>query len=235
MEEANSIHISLQAFAAAREALGFQERAVSLPQGSTITDLLAYLVTTYPGFEALQDRMVVTVNQVFASRDQVLCQSDQVAVFPPVSGGVSETHVALSASPLDEVSQIDRVTEPGTGAIVTFRGVVRNENLGRRVSHLEYEAFAEMAMARLRQVVEEARDRWPLIRRVSLVHRTGRMDIGETAVLIAVGAAHRNDGAFEAARYAIDRVKEIVPIWKKEAWSEGEEWLEGDYRPTAGE
>jgi molybdopterin synthase catalytic subunit len=92
-----------------------------------------------------------------------------------------------------------------------------------------------MAVAKLRQVVTEARERWPKIRRVTVVHRVGHLDPGETAVLVAVGAPHRDDGAFEATRFIIDRIKEIVPIWKKEGWSDGARWLEGEYRPQPGE
>ena len=141
------------------------------------------------------------------------------------------THAALSAAPLDPLALVKMVAEPGAGAVVTFDGIVRDNNLGRQVRCLEYEAYPEMAEAKLRQIVAEARGRWPLLRGVAVVHRTGRLEIGETAVLVAVGAAHRNDGAFEAARYIIDRTKEIVPIWKKEIWTDGEEWLEGEYHP----
>jgi molybdopterin synthase catalytic subunit len=127
------------------------------------------------------------------------------------------------------------VAEPGAGAAVTFEGLVRDNNLGRRVDYLEYEAYPEMAEAKLRQVVNEARERWPKIRRVAVVHRLGHLDLGETAVLIAIGAPHRDDGAFEAVSYCIDRIKEIVPIWKKEGWADGEVWLEGEYQPRPGE
>ena len=127
------------------------------------------------------------------------------------------------------------VGEPRVGGIVTFAGVVRDNNLGRKVSYLEYEAYPEMAEAKFHQIVEEARERWPAIRGVAIVHRTGRLEIGEMAILVAVGSPHRNDGAFEAARYVIDRTKEIVPIWKKEVWADGAEWLEGEYHPQPSE
>jgi molybdopterin synthase catalytic subunit len=103
------------------------------------------------------------------------------------------------------------------------------------VQSLEYESYPPMAEAKLEQVVAEARERWPAIRGVAVVHRTGHLEIGETAVLVAVGAPHRGDGAFEAARYIIDRTKEIVPIWKQERWTDGAEWLEGEYRPQPRE
>jgi molybdopterin synthase catalytic subunit len=145
------------------------------------------------------------------------------------------TFVGLSAQRIDPLHLSSLVTEPGSGAVVTFAGVVRNQNLGRQVDQLEYEAYPPMAETKLGQIVAEARERWPAIRGVAVVHRTGQLEIGETAVLVAVGAPHRDDGAFEAARYVIDRTKEIVPIWKKETWTEGEEWLEGEYHPRAGE
>jgi molybdopterin synthase catalytic subunit len=145
------------------------------------------------------------------------------------------THAAISEDPINYGVLVELVTEAGAGAVVSFAGVVRDSNLGRPVDYLEYEAYPEMAVAKLRQVVAEARERWPKIRRVAVVHRVGHLEPGETAVLIAVGAPHRDDGAFEATRFIIDRIKEIVPVWKKEGWSDGARWLEGEYRPQPGE
>jgi molybdopterin synthase catalytic subunit len=125
--------------------------------------------------------------------------------------------------------------EPGSGGIVTFIGIVRKENLGRQVRYLEYEAYPEMAEAKIHQVVNEVRERWPRVRGVAIVHRVGHLEIGEAAVFIAIGAPRRDDGAFESVRYTIDRIKEIVPIWKKEVWADGEEWLEGKHFPKVGE
>ena len=116
---------------------------------------------------------------------------------------------------------VARLTNPAIGAIVTFVGVVRGETNGREVRYLEYEAYPEMAEALLRQIGDEIRARWPAIREIAIVHRVGRLPVGETAVVIALSAAHRQD-TFESLRYAIDRLKEIVPIWKKEVWAEGE-------------
>ena len=122
----------------------------------------------------------------------------------------------------DEV--VARLNDPAIGAVVTFVGVVRGETDGREVRCLEYEAYPEMAEETLRQIGEEIRARWPSIRRVTIVHRVGRLEIGETAVVIALSAAHRPE-MFDALHYAIDRLKEIVPIWKKEVWADGEEWV----------
>jgi molybdopterin synthase catalytic subunit len=117
-----------------------------------------------------------------------------------------------------------RVTAPSIGGIVLFVGVVRNENLGRKVLHLEYEAYPEMAEQILAQIGNEIKERWPQVEDLAIVHRIGKLEIGEASVVIAVAGAHR-EGLFDAARYAIDRIKEIAPIWKKEVWAEGEEWL----------
>jgi len=124
---------------------------------------------------------------------------------------------------MDEL--IRAVEDPGAGAIVTFLGVVRDNNLGRRVHYLEYEAYPEMAVPAMERIAEEIRQKWD-VKHVAMVHRVGRMEIGEASVGIAVSAAHRAE-AFEACRYAIDRLKEIVPIWKKEVWEGGEYWIEG--------
>ena len=122
---------------------------------------------------------------------------------------------------VDEV--VASVTDAAVGAVVTFVGVVRGTSEGRQVRYLEYEAYPEMAERTLAQIGEEVRARWPEILRVAIVHRVGRLEIGETAVVIALAAAHR-PGVFDALRFAIDRLKEIVPIWKKEVWIDGEEW-----------
>ena len=136
----------------------------------------------------------------------------------------------ITAQPVspDEVSR--RVINPAVGSVVTFTGVVRGNNLGRRVRSLEYEAYPEMAEPILAQIGQEIRARWP-VEQVAIVHRVGRLEIGEVSVVIAVASAHRQ-GAFEAGSYAIDRVKQIVPVWKKEILDDGEVWIEG---PEANE
>jgi molybdopterin synthase catalytic subunit len=233
--EASGITVRVRAFALVRQAIGTADTTIRLPPDATVSHLLDRLAADCPAVAPLLDRIVVTVNQRFAEPTERLASGDEVAVFPPVSGGAFETHVALTQETIDSSALVGLVTEPGAGAVVAFAGVVRDHNLGRQVRYLEYEAYPEMAEAKLLQVVTEARKRWPSIRRVAVEHRVGRLEIGETAVLVAVGAPHRDDGAFEAARYAIDRIKEIVPIWKKEGWADGAEWLEGDYRPRPGE
>ncbi len=122
---------------------------------------------------------------------------------------------------VDEV--VSRLADPAIGAVITFVGVVRCETDGRAVHHLEYEAYPEMAEGTLRQIGEQICARWPTIRQVAIVHRVGRLEVGEISVVIALSSAHRAE-VFDAVRYAIDRLKEIVPIWKKEVWAGGAEW-----------
>ena len=131
----------------------------------------------------------------------------------------------ITAQPVSVEQVSRRVISPAVGSVVTFTGVVRGNNLGRQVRSLEYEAYAEMAEPILAQIGQEIRDRWP-VEQVSIVHRVGRLQIGEVSVVIAIASAHRQ-GAFEAGRYAIDRIKQIAPVWKKEYLDGGEVWLDG--------
>ncbi len=132
----------------------------------------------------------------------------------------------VTTEPLSVEEVVARLTEPAIGAVVTFVGTVRGETDGRAVRYLEYEAYPEMAEETLRQIGAEIRSRWPDVRRVAIVHRVGRLEIGAVAVVIAISAAHRAP-LFDALRYGIDRLKEIVPIWKKEVWADGgAEWVE---------
>ncbi len=132
----------------------------------------------------------------------------------------------ISAEPLEPQRVVEHVRKDESGAIALFYGVVRDNNMGRRVLYLEYDAYPEMATKVMRQVAEEVQERWP-VTDVAIQHRTGRLEIGEASLLVAVSAAHRRE-AFEACHALVDRFKEVVPIWKKEVWEGGEEWIEGE-------
>lgn len=134
--------------------------------------------------------------------------------------------VKVSAEPLDPAGLIKHVRDDAAGATVLFSGVVRNHNNGRKVVRLEYDAYPEMAEKMIREIAAEVRARWPVMQ-IAVQHRTGRLEIGESALLVAVSSAHRRD-AFEAAAALIDRIKESVPIWKREVFDSGEEWIEGE-------
>ena len=133
--------------------------------------------------------------------------------------------IDIVESPIDRRKVVDSVTTPGSGAIVTFDGTVRDNARGKPVTHLYYEAYPEMALKELHKIRDQAMQRWPL-NEVSIIHRVGRMEIAESSVFIAVSSAHRGD-AFEACRFAIDTLKTTVPIWKKEHYEDGEVWIEG--------
>lgn len=144
---------------------------------------------------------------------------------------------SLTEEAIDLNQVVEAITLPTTGAAVVFTGMVRAETIrtDRQTDYLEYEAYQAMALDRIQQVAEEIRQKWPSVAGIGIVHRIGTLYPGTPTVLIACTAAHRDTGVFEAARYGIDRLKEIVPIWKKEVGPEGEEWIEGDYKPKAGE
>ena len=138
----------------------------------------------------------------------------------------------LTDQPLDPAPLVAAVRRDESGAIALFYGVVRNENLGRSVSYLEYDAYPEMAIKKMREVADEVRAQFD-ITDVGALHRIGRLEIGETSLLVAVSSGHRKE-AFEACHYAVDRIKQIVPIWKKEVWTDGEAWIEG-HMPEVGD
>jgi molybdopterin synthase catalytic subunit len=134
--------------------------------------------------------------------------------------------IRITANPLEPQPFVEHVRRDESGAVALFLGVVRNNNLGRRVLHLEYDAYTDMAEKKLRQVAEEVTARWP-ITDIAIAHRTGRVEIGETSLLVVVSSPHRHE-AFEACQQAVNRIKEVVPIWKKEVWEGGGNWLEGE-------
>jgi molybdopterin synthase catalytic subunit len=140
---------------------------------------------------------------------------------------------AIVSEALDPAPLLDAVRRDDAGAIALFFGVVRNENLGRSVQYLEYDAYAEMAVKKLEEVATEVRARYP-IAAIGALHRIGRLEVGETSLLVAVSSAHRAE-AFAACQYAVDRIKQIVPIWKKEVWSDGSAWIEGHVPEIAGQ
>ena len=137
----------------------------------------------------------------------------------------------ITSEPLDPQRLVEHVRKDESGAVALFYGVVRDSNMGRRVLYLEYDAYPEMATKVMRQISEEAKARWP-ITDIAIQHRTGRLEIGETSLLVAVSSPHRNE-AFEACHALVNRFKEVVPIWKKEVWEGGEEWIEGEAVPRA--
>ena len=208
------MNVTVRLFAGLRERAGTGERPLELPAGARVADVWGAL-----GLGDEPAGLLYAVNRDYAPTDRTLADGDEIALIPPVSGGA----FALSESPLDLNDVVAQVADDRAGAIATFVGTTRVESRGRTVLHLEYEAYAGMAEQVMAQLAEELARRYELCK-VAIAHRIGRVGIGETSVVIAVSAPHRGD-ALAACRDAIDTLKETVPLWKKEAYESGEEWV----------
>jgi molybdopterin synthase catalytic subunit len=180
---------------------------------------------------------LVSVNREYAFDGDIIPSGAELALFPPVSGGSNAelpTIFSITDQALDLDELLAQITLPSTGAACLFSGMVRGQTVRdnpHETVHLEYEAYRPMAEAKMRQVADEIRRLWPSVEGIAIVQRIGILFPGTPTVLIACSAAHRDTGVFEAARYGIDRLKEIVPVWKKEVGPQGQEWVEGDYIP----
>lgn len=217
----------MRLFAGLRELVGSQEVELELPNGATAADLRGEMARRFPRILPLLSTLVCAVNEDYVPGDHRLSPNDEVALIPPVSGGSEPRgdRFQVTRDPLDPQQVTDLVRRDEAGAIALFHGVVRNHNQGRRVRYLEYDAYPSMAVKKMREVDEEIRCRWSDTV-VAISHRIGRLEVGETSLLVAVSAPHRRE-AFAACHYAVDRIKEIVPVWKKEVWEGGESWVEG--------
>ena len=208
-------------FAAARDRAGTSSETVDAPSGTTVQTLTEQLVSRHPRLAAVLPHLRVAVNQEFVSPKDEVPDGAEVALIPPVSGGSGLFRVVDRPLSLDEV--VKAVEGKGMGGVVTFTGSVRGETKGRRVLRLSYEAYVPMAERTLSQIAAEADEKWPGSR-LAIVHRVGVLEPGELAVVIAAAAPHR-DAAFAACRHAIERLKQSVPIWKKEHFEDGEVWV----------
>ena len=189
-------------------------------------------VDRFPQIDAMRDSIMFAVNAEYVSPDHPVTPLDEVALIPPVSGGSDDgPYFQITNDVLDPTALHNLVLSPQAGAVSLFVGVVRDNNLGRDVHYLEYDAYPAMATNVMRQIADEMHKRWDVLE-IAMHHRIGRLEIGEASVAVAVASAHRGEG-IEACHYGIDRLKAIVPIWKKEVWTDGEEWIEGSLTPAA--
>jgi MoaE-MoaD fusion protein len=231
--------ISVKFFASYREKTGQALIHLSLERTVTIRELKEHLVGLFPALNPLFQNAVASINLNFAMDDEMVGDGAEVAFFPPVSGGSdSLTIIRVNEDPISVDEITDLLTQTTTGAVCAFTGVVRGETQNGhfpQTSWLEYEAYVPMAEAKLTQIAAEMRERWPKLEGVALIQRVGRINPGTASVLVECTASHRNLGIFDAAHYGIDRIKEIVPIWKKEVSPNGEVWVEGDYHPKKGD
>lgn len=230
------IQVRVLAFGVLKDSFGPQPVPVELPEGSTVGDLLVDLGQRHDG--AKLRGIAVSVNAEYATAAQVLRDGDEVGLLPPVSGGTSSPAgaldeapivVNLTRDPIDTQNLVAAAKRGEDGAVVVFDGIVRNNSRGRSTLHLDYEAYEEMAAKQMDELAREVRTRFG-VRQVTIVHRLGRLLVGETSVLIVVASAHRAQ-AYEASRWLIDTLKKTVPIWKKETFVDGAVWSDGEPFP----
>jgi len=241
-------------FGVLKDVVGRSRETVDLPEGARVREILSYYARQAPRFEAMAPSLAISVNREYSAAERELREGDEVGLLPPVSGGSAEgagiqgkvrnrvrdkvqgqvrgdvrDQVTIVREPIDTEAVVERLKRPADGAAVIFAGVVRDNTRGRRTLYLDYEAYEAMALKQMESLAVEARARFG-VRGVSIVHRLGRLEIGETSVLIVVTAAHRG-AAFEACRWIIDSLKKTVPIWKKEHFEDGAVWADGEAFP----
>ena len=238
LREIQTMQIDILLFATMKDIVGKSQFTLTLDSPSqSVRDVRDALAERYPELRAHIDAAISSVNREFAFPDDNVNDGDEVAFFPPVSGGAPNAPelFLLPTEPIDHDEIVAAVTTPATGAVCLFSGMVRAETqkdgLPSQTDRLEYEAYEPMALAKMEQVAREIRDQFPLVQGIAIAQRLGTLKTGENTVLIACSSAHRDQGCFEAARYGIDRLKEIVPVWKKEISANGETWVEGGYSP----
>jgi molybdopterin converting factor subunit 1 len=223
-------------FGQLKEITGLAQGEVELFDGANVEDLFMVLDALHPRLREFRASIAASVNQEYVTWGTPLAGGDEVAFLPPVSGGeqapVSEDIFQIVREAIRPSEIVAILRAPEDGALVVFDGFVRDNFKGRKTLYLEYEGYEPMAYAKMREIAAEIHVRFP-IHRLAIVHRLGRLEIGETSVLIVVSSPHRA-AAFDACRFAIDTLKRTVPIWKKEYFVDGAVWAEGEAPPAEG-
>ncbi|MBM3766678.1 MAG: molybdopterin converting factor subunit 1 [Acidobacteria bacterium] len=231
------MHVNVLFFGVLRDIAGQRECSVEIADGMTAAELFDHFVSRFPTLEQVRKSTMVARNQEFADPSTVLADGDEVALLPPVSGGTAWSQKLVSSEkgnfygitrePIDAAGLVKELLQPHDGAFVNFEGVVRDNTKGRATKFLEYECYEAMAIKMMAQIGDEIASHHA-ISRIVLVHRLGRMEINETSVAVIAFAPHRGP-AFEAAREGINKLKKLVPIWKKEHFADGEIWVDGEW------
>jgi len=234
------MELNIRLFATLKDRAGQSNIRVTVSSPATVQTLLDAIELTYPKLAPSLPTALVAINKNFAFPETLIKKGDEVALFPPVSGGNSSfphpTYFAISHDEPDMKAIYTHLTQPDVGAIVNFTGLVRGqtqrEGLPSETLFLQYEAYSSMAEEKMAQIAREIWQKWPGVKGVAIVQRVGRLDISDVTTFIVCAARHRDQGVFEAARYGIDRLKEIVPVWKKEVGPDQSVWIEGGYHPS---
>jgi MoaE-MoaD fusion protein len=225
-------------FGVLKDLTGKPSDSLNLPEDATLRDVLSHYEQVIPRLKDAATSLAMSVNQEYAGPATRLRSGDEVALLPPVSGGLDRENVAERRSEhaaivhlrIDTASILQGIKQPEDGAAAVFEGIVRNHTRGHRTLYLDYEAYEEMALKQMEELAARALAEYK-IRDVAIVHRLGRLEIGETSVLIVVASAHRA-AAFDACRWLIDTLKRTVPIWKKEHFEDGAVWADGEPFPV---
>lgn len=226
-------------FATLKDISRTDKLEIEVEPGTSIAGLKNLVIRMIPDTATILPGAVASINRKFAFDEDVLSENDEVAIFPPVSGGSQYTTIVqVNYDPLNLGEITEKLTLVSTGAVCIFTGIVRGETYRdnpHSTASLEYEAYIPMAEEKMAQIADEIRSRWPEVEGIALIQRIGHLDPGTPTVAVACASSHRNNGIFEAAHYGIDRLKEIVPVWKKEISPSGESWVEGHYHPQKGD
>ena len=233
------MHIRVLLFGQLKDIVGRPEESLEVNPGTSLSDLLARYAEHFPKFGPLTGSIACSVNREYVPASSLLHEGDEVGFLPPVSGGSPTTaevgaelhseHCAIVREKIDSQKIADTLKASEDGAVAVFEGIVRNNSRGRRTLYLDYEAYESMAISELERLAQVALEKFK-VRDVRLVHRLGRLEIGETSVLVVVASAHRGPG-FDACRWLIDTLKKTVPIWKKEYFADGAVWADGEPFP----
>ena len=231
---------NIRLFATLKDRAGQESVQVTLPLPATVQDVLDAIELAFPVLAPSLPTVLVAVNKEFAFPQTMVQNGDEIALFPPVSGGTNTfphpTFFAITQTKPDITAIYEHLGQTNTGAIVSFTGLVRGqtrrEGMPAETLYLEYEAYNSMAEEKMGQIAQEIWEKWPAVKGIAIVQRIGKLDIGDITTFVACASGHRDQGAFEAARYGIDRLKEIVPVWKKEVGPNKSTWIEGKYRPS---
>lgn len=232
------MQITVLLFATLKDIAGTNRVALTLPgETALVADVRRVMSERIPQLTTNLEAAISAVNEEYAFPADTVRDGDSVAFFPPVSGGQGYPEIfRLVDQPFSTDEVIAAITVASTGAVCVFSGMVRGETARQdavlQTQRLEYEAYEAMALDKMRQVAREIRQRWSLVQGIAIVQRVGVLEVGQNTTLIACSSAHRDQGCFEAARYGIDRLKEIVPVWKREVRPDGSSWVEGHYLPT---
>ncbi len=232
-----SVRIRVLFFGVLRDIVGVREDSIEVPEGGRLDAVFEYYATRFPRVREMSASLVLALNQRFSEPGAPLSEGDEVAILPPVSGGSGTfTHeiadsaghfFALTRDPIDGVALARRLQRDDDGAVTTFEGVTRNNTKGRPTRYLEYECYEAMAVKTMAQIGCEIAHTFP-IGRIGMIHRLGRVEIGEASVVVVACAPHRK-AAFDAALEGINRLKRLVPVWKKEYFADGEVWVDGEW------